>query len=376
MSKKILIVDDSAAVRKMIELALKSHNYQVIEAKNGVEGVRYAKTEQPDLIILDVNMPIMDGRETLVKLKTYPETSSIPVMMSTSESKRDTVMGLLRSGASDYMVKPFMINQLLQKANSLLFPADNNIKPEAAEHPQPPLPRKNEENPDDINYRLRDKDKQPFTVARSDDVIRVTIYHQFNEDKLAMFEILLETLALMYVNKTVFNISPALNQDNPFCEKIGEKIKWIKESGSSVEIISSGSKQGEDSALWYLRKLVFGKIAVLEERREAFKKQNVPFLISETEGMLFIQLGENVNEKKNTELLEKDLLDINVTNDLQVIFDVTIISILSDTLTNAIAKTVQKLKKIRIEPEFFCDNIEVSIHIQTKIPDIKVGILD
>jgi two-component system cell cycle response regulator len=114
MPQKILTVDDSKTVRIIVRKAFKAYDCEIIEATNGVEGLAAAKTH-PNLILLDVTMPVMDGVEMLTKLKADPLTRTIPVIMLTAEGGRDNVLKIAKIGVRDYIVKPFKEEALLQK---------------------------------------------------------------------------------------------------------------------------------------------------------------------------------------------------------------------------------------------------------------------
>jgi len=105
---------------------------KMLEAENGEQGVVRARECTPDLILLDYNMPVMDGYHTLVELKTDPALKPIPVVMLTTETVKDTVFKLLKLGLRDYIAKPFTREVLLQKINPILglFNGDE-IPPEA-----------------------------------------------------------------------------------------------------------------------------------------------------------------------------------------------------------------------------------------------------
>ena len=117
---KILSVDDSRTIRLIVARAFKSYNCVVCEASNGEEGLAAAAREKPDLIILDVTMPVMDGVTMLTKLKGDPELKTIPVIMLTAESGRDNVLHIARLGVRDYLVKPFKEEQLIEKAGRIV----------------------------------------------------------------------------------------------------------------------------------------------------------------------------------------------------------------------------------------------------------------
>ncbi|HEY4300148.1 MAG TPA: response regulator [Candidatus Didemnitutus sp.] len=120
MRNKILTVDDSKTVRIIVRKAFKPYDCEVLEAANGVEGLAVAAKEMPDLILLDITMPVMDGVEMLTKLKSDPQLKGIPVMMLTAEGGRDHVLKIAKIGVRDYIVKPFKEEVLLEKAGRMI----------------------------------------------------------------------------------------------------------------------------------------------------------------------------------------------------------------------------------------------------------------
>lgn len=117
---KILTVDDSKAVRMVVRKTFKDFDCEIIEASNGVEGLATAGREDPDIILLDVTMPVMDGVEMLTKLKTDPKTKGIPVIMLTAEAGRDNVLRIAKIGIRDYIVKPFQDKTLVDKVDRII----------------------------------------------------------------------------------------------------------------------------------------------------------------------------------------------------------------------------------------------------------------
>ncbi len=117
---KVLTVDDSKTLRLIVSKHLSPFGVQVLEAENGMTGLQKAQDEQPDLILLDYNMPVMDGYQTLEHLKHNPATRQIPVIMLTTETVQETVVKLVRLGLKDYIAKPFSREMLLQKVNPIL----------------------------------------------------------------------------------------------------------------------------------------------------------------------------------------------------------------------------------------------------------------
>jgi two-component system cell cycle response regulator len=120
MSYKILTVDDSKTIRMIVAKAFRSYDCTIFEADNGVTGLAVAAREEPDLIILDYTMPVMDGFETLSKLRRDPALKETPVMMLTAEAGRDTVMKMAKLSIRDYLIKPFKEEALIERVSKIL----------------------------------------------------------------------------------------------------------------------------------------------------------------------------------------------------------------------------------------------------------------
>jgi len=114
-SKKILVVDDEERVREMLGFRLRLFGYQVLEATNGEEALEVAAREKPDLVLLDIMMPGMDGFQVCSRLKRNDETKNIPVVILTAKADAKDVTRAVNSGASDYVVKPYDPMVLQQK---------------------------------------------------------------------------------------------------------------------------------------------------------------------------------------------------------------------------------------------------------------------
>ncbi len=117
---KILIVDDEQDLLSTVQYRLKFANYIVVTARNGQEGLEAAGSEKPDLILLDTNMPVMDGHEMLKHLRAKPEGKSVPVIMLTAISAPEDIAAASAFGIADYITKPFDFNELLEKVKSTL----------------------------------------------------------------------------------------------------------------------------------------------------------------------------------------------------------------------------------------------------------------
>ncbi|MBL7575865.1 two-component system, OmpR family, alkaline phosphatase synthesis response regulator PhoP [Peptoniphilus asaccharolyticus DSM 20463] len=116
----IYIVEDDSSIQKLIEYALKSKNYNCKGFENGREFFAELSKVVPDLILLDIMLPDMDGTEILKKLKQNSTTVDIPVMMLTAKTSEYDIVSSLDLGADDYMTKPFSVLELLSRVNALL----------------------------------------------------------------------------------------------------------------------------------------------------------------------------------------------------------------------------------------------------------------
>ncbi len=116
----ILAVDDSASMRQMVTFTLKGAGYDVQEASDGSEALTIAKSKKFDLILSDVNMPVMDGIEFVTELRKLGEYKFVPVLMLTTESTGDKKMAGKKAGATGWIVKPFNPDQLLSTIKKVL----------------------------------------------------------------------------------------------------------------------------------------------------------------------------------------------------------------------------------------------------------------
>ncbi len=113
MMATILAVDDSASMRQMVSFTLKGAGYNVIEAEDGQKALDKAKVSAVDLVLTDVNMPVMDGIELVKNLRTLPDYKFTPILMLTTESAGDKKVQGKNAGATGWLVKPFNPEQLL-----------------------------------------------------------------------------------------------------------------------------------------------------------------------------------------------------------------------------------------------------------------------
>lgn len=117
--KKILVVDDSPTERHVLAALLTGSGYEVITAENGEEGIAKARSELPDLVLMDVVMPGLNGYQATRTLTRDPVTKNIPVIVCTSKGQETDRIWGLRQGARDYLVKPVNGPELLAKVAAL-----------------------------------------------------------------------------------------------------------------------------------------------------------------------------------------------------------------------------------------------------------------
>ena len=120
MSKNVLIVDDSASVRQMVEATLRSAGYVVTAAKDGQEAFDICKTKSYDFVLTDQNMPNMDGISLIKALRTLPAHAKTPIVMLTTEGSDGMKAQGRAAGATGWMVKPFDPAKLLEVAKKVM----------------------------------------------------------------------------------------------------------------------------------------------------------------------------------------------------------------------------------------------------------------
>lgn len=118
--KKILVIEDNEKNRRMIRDLMTYHGYDVIEAENGEAGLKMAREMKPDLILMDMQMPVMDGFTATSILKNDPETKHIKIIAVTSFAMKGDKDRILMAGADDYISKPLNTRELPEKVRRLL----------------------------------------------------------------------------------------------------------------------------------------------------------------------------------------------------------------------------------------------------------------
>jgi len=116
MPKKILIVEDEANIRELLRLYLESEGYTVLEAENGVEGIKKWKSDKPDMLLLDVMMPVMDGWAVCREIRAE---SDVPIIMLTAKGETADRVSGLEMGADDYIVKPLEMPEVIARVRAV-----------------------------------------------------------------------------------------------------------------------------------------------------------------------------------------------------------------------------------------------------------------
>jgi DNA-binding response OmpR family regulator len=118
---KILIIEDDRFLRELIARKLKNEGYEVLEAVDGEEGLKRIKEEKPDLILLDLILPGIDGFEVLAKAKEDPDTAQIPVIILSNLGQREEIERGLKLGAIDYLIKAhFTPGEIIEKIKNII----------------------------------------------------------------------------------------------------------------------------------------------------------------------------------------------------------------------------------------------------------------
>jgi len=118
--KTILVVDDSLTVREFINRQLRQEGYDVILSRNGRDAIKAASLKPPDLIVLDIMMPDIDGYEVLRQLRKIDSTKDIPIIFLSGETQEENIKKAIDFGINDYLVKPYVPLELLRRIQRLL----------------------------------------------------------------------------------------------------------------------------------------------------------------------------------------------------------------------------------------------------------------
>jgi DNA-binding response OmpR family regulator len=128
MAKKILVIEDDPAISRLVDYSLRHEGYEVIAATNGLEGIRKAQNEAPDLIILDVMLPGMDGFEICHRMRSESDTAQLPILMFSAKAQEIDKETGLKVGADDYLPKPAAPAEIVNRVGKLLADKGKSAK--------------------------------------------------------------------------------------------------------------------------------------------------------------------------------------------------------------------------------------------------------
>ncbi|MFZ4826992.1 MAG: response regulator [Phototrophicaceae bacterium] len=120
MDKRVLYIEDNPQNMRLVRKILHMGGYEIIEAENGLEGVAKALSELPDLILMDINLPDIDGIEATRRIRASDKTHSIPIIALTANAMQGDRERILEAGLNDYLSKPISKNELLEKISSFV----------------------------------------------------------------------------------------------------------------------------------------------------------------------------------------------------------------------------------------------------------------
>jgi len=225
MALKVLTVDDSKTIRMIVRKAFSPFDCTLLEAENGVEGLATAVKEIPDLIILDITMPVMNGIEMLAKVREHPGLRSTPVIMLTAESGKEKVMEILKLGIKNYMVKPFKGDQLIEKAQTVV-----QLKPKAEDDQQ--------KSNGSAKYFSLDQDVQLMTIPEKvDKGVLVEIEGYFHRK--------LKEMATAGINKLIVDGSRLTEVNVAVIKLLLGTIGSCQNAGIAVQVAGSSSLSDE-----------------------------------------------------------------------------------------------------------------------------------
>jgi len=126
--KKVLVVEDHPDMREVLIWQMERMGFSVIPACHGKDGVEKAIKERPHLVIMDIMMPGMDGREAARTLRSDPDTRDIPILAATALFRESDLKSCIEAGCNDYIVKPFTFQQLQEKVQEFISVPDSTIQ--------------------------------------------------------------------------------------------------------------------------------------------------------------------------------------------------------------------------------------------------------
>lgn len=251
MSKSVLVTDDSKVLRMIVSRHLTQFGVETIEAENGEVGIVRAREYHPDLILLDYNMPVLDGYQTLERLKHDPDLRAIPVIMLTTETASETVVRLIKLGLKDYIAKPFSREDLLKKLNSTLQLYDGDaVPPELAAVPahsgkcagSPPVTEAIEQKPQSEPSQPAKKVYRFLTSIEDVYVLRFPgecdpCAETFTHALVSEVPLEIDQMMEEGRNRFVLQLSPLVVSTALITKKFGHLVRYLQKRGIVVKAV-------------------------------------------------------------------------------------------------------------------------------------------
>ncbi|MFC1908931.1 response regulator transcription factor [Chloroflexota bacterium] len=129
MKKKILVIEDNPSSLRLVQYTFEHKGYEVLTAPNGLEGLRKARSEKPDLVILDVMLPGIDGFEVSHRLRAEAQTAHLPLLMLSAKAREEDKDIGIKAGADEYLAKPASPSEIVNRAEKLLAREPDSRRP-------------------------------------------------------------------------------------------------------------------------------------------------------------------------------------------------------------------------------------------------------
>ncbi|HYE84118.1 MAG TPA: response regulator transcription factor [Clostridia bacterium] len=240
MSKRILVIEDEANIQELIKYNLEKNGYKVTVADNGVDGLEEALANVPDLILLDLMLPGLDGLEVCKRLRMEKQTKKIPIFMLTAKSEElDKVLGL-ELGADDYITKPFSIKELIARIRAAMRRISDDNTSEASEGKGVKILKVNDIEIDCERYEVRKNGEKLALTLKEFELLKMLIE---NKGRVLTRDFLLDKIwGYDYVGETrtvdvhIRHVRQKINDD----EGSNQMIETIR--GVGYRFISEGER--------------------------------------------------------------------------------------------------------------------------------------
>lgn len=191
MNQRILVIEDEANIQELLKYNLEKNGYSVKASDNGIDGLQEALEEAPDLILLDLMLPGLDGLEVCKRLRMDKRTKNTPILMLTAKSEElDKILGL-ELGADDYITKPFSIKELIARIRAVMRRIDNGSMKEFDEGVNGKALKVNDIEIDSEKYEVRKKGEKIALTLKEYELLKILLE---NKGKVLSRDFLLDKI--------------------------------------------------------------------------------------------------------------------------------------------------------------------------------------